>query len=125
FPIVDQGQKLIAAYTDDDSAVVGDQLPLVVFGDHTRVFKFVDFPFVVGADGTKLLKPKPDLDPKFFYFACLCLDLPNRGYNRHFKILREQLIRFPHLAEQEKIAAVLWKIQKAVEIEDAIVRNAR
>jgi type I restriction enzyme S subunit len=30
----------------------------------------------------------------------------------------------PPFAEQKKIAAVLWKIQKAVEIEDAIVRHA-
>jgi type I restriction enzyme S subunit len=125
FPIIDQGQQLVAGYTDDDSAVVREALPLVVFGDHTRVFKFVDFPFVVGADGTKLLKPKRELDPKFFYFACLSLDIPTRGYNRHFKILREQTIRYPEKSEQEKIAAVLWKIQKAVEIEDAIVRNAR
>ena len=125
FPIVDQGQQLVAGYADDESAVIRDELPLVVFGDHTRVFKFVDFPFVVGADGTKLLRPKSELDPKFFYFACLSLDIPTRGYNRHFKILREQTIRYPEKFEQEKIAAVLWKIQKAVEIEDAIVRNAR
>jgi len=125
FPIIDQGQQLVAGYTDDESAVVREGLPLLVFGDHTRVFKFVDFPFVVGADGTKLLKPIAELDPKFFYFACLNLDIPTRGYNRHFKILREQTIRYPKKSEQEKIAAVLWKIQKAVEIEDAIVRNAR
>jgi type I restriction enzyme, S subunit len=125
FPIIDQGQQLVAGYTDDESAVVRDGLPLIVFGDHTRIFKFVDFPFVIGADGTKLLKPRPNLDPKFLYFACLMLDIPSRGYNRHFKILREQSIRYPEFAEQRKIAAVLWKIQKAVEIEDAIVRNAR
>jgi len=125
FPIVDQGQSLVAGYTDNKSAVIADGPPVVVFGDHTRVFKFVDFPFVIGADGTKLLKPIPELDPKFFYFACLALDIPSRGYNRHFKILREQSLRYPEKSEQEKIAAVLWKIQRAVEIEDAIVRNAR
>jgi type I restriction enzyme, S subunit len=125
FPIVDQGQSLVAGYTDNKPAVIADGLPVVVFGDHTRVFKFVDFPFVIGADGTKLLKPIADLDPKFFYFACLMLDIPSRGYNRHFKILREQSIRFPERPEQEKIAAVLWNIQKAVEIEATIVRNAR
>jgi len=114
FPIIDQGQQLVAGYTDDESAVVREGLPLLVFGDHTRVFKFVDFPFVVGADGTKLLKPIAELDPKFFYFACLNLDIPTRGYNRHFKILREQTIRYPKKSEQEKIAAVLWKIQKVV-----------
>ncbi len=125
FPIVDQGQELIAGWTDDKSAVITDGLPLIVFGDHTRVFKFVDFPFAIGADGTKLLRPVSELDPRFFYFACLALDIPSRGYNRHFKILREQLVRYPEKSEQEKVAAVLWKIQKAVEIEGAIVRNMR
>jgi type I restriction enzyme S subunit len=125
FPIVDQGQSLVAGYTDNTLAVIAEGLPVVVFGDHTRVFKFVDFPFVIGADGTKLLKPIAELDPKFFYFACLALDIPSRGYNRHFKILREQPIRYPDFPEQEKIAAMLWKIQKAAEIEDTIVRSAR
>jgi type I restriction enzyme, S subunit len=40
-------------------------------------------------------------------------------------VVREWLMPLPPIDEQEKIAAVLWKIQKAVEIEDAIVRNAR
>jgi type I restriction enzyme S subunit len=39
--------------------------------------------------------------------------------------LRDFECPIPPFSEQEKIAAVLWKIQKAVEIEDAIVRNAR
>ncbi len=54
FPIIDQGQSKIAGWTNDKSTVINDNLPLIVFGDHTRVFKFIDFPFAIGADGTKL-----------------------------------------------------------------------
>ena len=125
FPVVDQGQKFITGWTDDESLVIKTHLPLIVFGDHTRVFKFVDFPFVLGADGTQLLKPKCDLNPHFFYYACLNLSLPNRGYNRHFTILKEQHIPRPPLSQQTKIAALLHKVQQAIEIEKKLIAAAR
>jgi len=68
FPVVDQGQAFISGYSDAVERVIGDDLPLVIFGDHTRCLKYVDFPFILGADGTKVLKPEEDLfDAKFFY----------------------------------------------------------
>ena len=57
YPIIDQSQADIAGYTDDESWLYQGELPVVIFGDHTRVLKFVDFPFCVGADGTQLLRP--------------------------------------------------------------------
>jgi len=95
FPVVDQGQAFIAGYSDAAERVIRNGLPLVIFGDHTRCLKFVDFPFILGADGTKVLKPREDLfDAKFFYYALLSLDIPNRGYNRHFTLLKEKKV--PH-----------------------------
>lgn len=125
FPIVDQGQEAIAGWSDDDSLVVSDELPLIVFGDHTRIFKYIDRPFIVGADGTQLLKPNKEIDPLFFYFACRNIDVPSRGYNRHFTILKEKKIRYPDLALQRKIATVLWKIQQAIEVETNLIRVTR
>src|SRR5437016_10674081 len=61
-PIVDQGQQLIAGWTNDEKVAIRERLPFVVFGDHTRIFKFVDFPFALGADGTQLLKPNRDFN---------------------------------------------------------------
>ena len=49
FPVVDQWSGFIAGYTDDES-LVHRHLPLILFGDHTRIFKFLDFPFASGAD---------------------------------------------------------------------------
>lgn len=125
FPVVDQGQQPIAGWTDDASLVLSQGLPYVVFGDHTRAFKFVDFPFALGADGTQLLKPRPEFNPRFFYYACLALDIPNRGYNRHFGLLKESRLPRPTKAEQDKIAAALLKVQKAVEVQDKLVRTTR
>jgi|PersoiStandDraft_1058852.scaffolds.fasta_scaffold30718_2 type I restriction enzyme S subunit len=123
FPVVDQGQSLIAGFTDEDSAVHREDLPIILFGDHTRAVKYVDFPFAAGADGTKLLRPRsPDLDPRFLYFALLAIDLPSRGYNRHFGLLRERVFEIPIGApEQRTIAGVLSKLQAAVEVQDRIV----
>jgi type I restriction enzyme S subunit len=104
FPVIDQGQAFIAGYTDDSSKVVKLDSPIVVFGDHTRVVKWVDFDFVPGADGTKLLKPQNYLYPRFFYHQFKSLEIPDKGYARHFKHLRELQFLVPPLAEQKVIA---------------------
>ncbi|MDP2162000.1 MAG: hypothetical protein Q8K02_16080 [Flavobacterium sp.] len=57
-PIIDQGQEFIGGYTDDRNFQAKINLPTIIFGDHTRIFKFVDVPFCLGADGTKFLNPK-------------------------------------------------------------------
>ena len=43
--VVDQGQELIGGYTNDVEKSYSGALPIVIFGDHTRCIKFVDFPF--------------------------------------------------------------------------------
>jgi type I restriction enzyme S subunit len=112
YPIVDQGSDFIAGYIDDESLVWKGDLPVIIFGDHTRTLKYVDFPFVLGADGAKVLQPIPDLWPQFAYFALLELDIPSAGYSRHFKFLKETLIRFPPLPEQKRIADILAKADR-------------
>ena len=106
--IVDQGKKLIAGFYNDSSLAVQTSPPYVVFGDHTRAFKYIDFPFVMGADGTKVLQPKNDnCDTKYLYYFFLSINVPNTGYNRHFKYLKELKIPLPPLDQQKKIAAIL------------------
>ena len=118
FPIVDQGQSLIAGWTNDDAGLISTDLPFVVFGDHTRAFKYIDFPFVRGADGTQVLKPKIGIDPRFFYYACRVIELPSRGYNRHFKALKEKTIPMPPLQEQRSIAQALRRIDDALSLQE-------
>src|SRR2546425_13176119 len=64
-PVVDQGQKLVVGFTDNENAKFQGPLPIIVFGDHTREVKFVDFDFAVGADGTVLLRPDSAIEPRF------------------------------------------------------------
>ena len=55
--IVDQGKNPIAGYTDREKGLFED-VPVIIFGDHTRVIKYVDQPFFLGADGVKILRSK-------------------------------------------------------------------
>lgn len=114
FPIIDQGASFIAGWTDLAESIISDNLPVVIFGDHTRVFKYVDFPFALGADGTQLLYPNDEiLDSHFFFYALLNLKVPNKGYNRHYRYLREFSVVCPPLPEQRAIAHILQTIQEA------------
>ena len=114
FPVIDQGASFIAGWTDYAESVIFDNLPVVIFGDHTRIFKYVDFPFTLGADGTQLLHPNDDiLDPRFFYYALLNLKVPNKGYNRHYRYLREFSVVCPPLPDQRAIVHILQTIQEA------------
>lgn len=96
FPIIDQGNGFIAGYTNNEELVQDSNLPMVVFGDHTRRVKFVNFPFVSGADGTQLMFPKNELLlPAYFYLSINNIDLSNYAYARHYKFMKEQSIIIP------------------------------
>jgi type I restriction enzyme S subunit len=75
-----------------------------VFGDHTRIFKFIDHPFVLGADGVRVLTPKPKVNPLFAYWHCKLLNIPSAGYSRHFKYLKEKSFICPDEALQNRFS---------------------
>lgn len=121
YPIVDQGQVPIAGWTDSVDAVIEAPLPLIVFGDHSRTFKFLDRPFARGADGTQLLRPVNEIDPLFFFYACRAIDLPSRGYNRHFTLLKEKDISYPaDGAVQRSIAALMSRVERALVLQSEL-----
>ncbi|WP_264406064.1 restriction endonuclease subunit S [Vibrio owensii] len=108
-PVVDQGQKFFGGYTDEANKITGVDLPAIVFGDHTKAFKYVEVDFAIGADGVKLLNPKIDADKKFLFYYLKQLKLEDAGYSRHFKFLKETYIPIPPLETQKQIAEVLEK----------------
>ena len=113
--IVDQGKKLIAGYTDLEYGLYNN-VPVIIFGDHTRVIKYIDVPFFLGADGTKILKCKVEnANYKYLYYALTREKIPDTGYNRHFKWLKEIDIKYPSVDKQDNIVKKLDKLSSIIQ----------
>ena len=103
FPVISQGQIFIDGYCSDESKVIYDS-PIILFGDHTRNVKYIDFPFVVGADGTKLHKVIQINERYAYYWMCYASQkITDRGYARHYSLLQKECFHLPSLAEQSRI----------------------
>lgn len=106
YPIIDQGQNVIVGYTDNEDAVLKED-EYVLFGDHTRYVKFYKGKFAQGADGLKILRAKDAIVSKYLYYVFSNIDIPSRGYNRHWIIAKEFQIPIPSLSEQSRIVGIL------------------
>lgn len=102
--VVDQGIKLIGGYTNDLTMRYLGELPAIIWGDHTRCVKYIDFEFAQGADGVKVLRPFPPLNIKYLYRALSTIRIPDKGYSRHYKFLKDSRFPIPPLNEQKRIA---------------------
>lgn len=107
YPIVSQEKDLISGYWDNPDDLFVHRKPVVVFGDHTMVVKYIDFDFVVGADGVIILEPKEFLLPKYFFYWVSSVHIKSRGYARHYRYLREASVPIPYLPEQQRIVDIL------------------
>ncbi|MBS1191965.1 MAG: hypothetical protein H6R10_3757 [Rhodocyclaceae bacterium] len=127
YPVIDQGQDYVGGYTDDAAKLVDCQLPVIVFGDHTRVVKLVKAPFAPGADGVKVLEPIGCLVPQLFeYFVrYLVTKIPNHGYARHYQHLAKSLLPIPPLAEQHRIVAKIEELFSELDQGVASLNTAR
>lgn len=113
--IVDQGQAEIAGYTNREEGLF-KEVPVIIFGDHTRVIKYIDEPFFLGADGVKVLRCKEkNANYKYLYYALKSAKIPNTGYNRHFKWLKDVEINYPDSVKQGKIVYILDRVSNVIE----------
>ena len=116
YPIIDQSQDFICGYTDDKSTVIKPETAHVIFGDHTRVVKLVNFNYARGADGTQVLIAKSDKVPSYLLYQIVSdIDLSNYGYARHYKFLKDTKCVIPNrlVAQrfQEKVKPFHEKIK--------------
>ena len=117
-PIIDQSSDFICGYTNEISALIkASNIPAIIFGDHTRILKFIDFDFARGADGTQILFSNNEKMPQYlFYHSLLKIDLSNYGYARHFKFLKEQKILLSDRLIAEKFTDNVKTIYEKIKI---------
>ncbi len=116
YAIIDQGQDFICGYTDNENAVNFDNIPIIIFGDHTKVFKYIDFPIAIGADGVKALTIDSSIaETKYVYYYLKSLRLHDAGYSRHFKYLKVKKVVLPEdKNDQIKIANLLSQVEALI-----------
>lgn len=124
-PVIDQGQTFIGGYTDNEKLKVSCDLPVIVFGDHTKAIKYINFDFVAGADGVKVLKAWDVFYPKLFYYFLQAVSLPDRGYSRHFQFLENASIPIPPLPEQQRIVVKIEELLTKLDAGVDALKQAR
>jgi type I restriction enzyme S subunit len=105
YRIFDQGKDYSFGFSNEEHGVVTDY-PYIIFGDHTRVVKYVKEPCFIGADGVKLLKVTNEIFiPKFVYYSMIANPVESQGYSRHFKLLKDSNIKYDreHFALQNTV----------------------
>jgi len=116
YPIISQEKDFISGYCNTEDNLNKDLGSIVIFGDHTRTVKYVDFDFCVGADGVKVLQPNNSLSAKYLYYFIKWSNIPSNGYARHFKFLKEVKIKYPtDISIQQAIATELDALQEMID----------
>lgn len=123
YPVVDQSKDFISGYSDNKEKLNIIKNPVIIFGDHTRVFKYVDFNFVGSGDGTKVLTNSEKFNTKFLYYLLKIYPLKDLGYSRHFKLLKNLKIPLPPIEMQKDIVEELEQYQKVIDGAKQVVDN--
>lgn len=118
YKIIDQSKEPVAGYTDDPKLVNGLLLPVLIFGDHTRILKYEEEPIALGADGAKALWINPTIaNARYVYYYLRSIQIKEAGYSRHFKFLKEVEIPIPYkdgspdFNQQIRIVHLLGKVE--------------
>lgn len=116
YPVVSQSKEFIDGYYSDESKLFKSESPTIVFGDHNKTVKFIDFDFIVGADGTKLLKPL--INPNYYYYVIqyIVQGLDTKNYGRHYNLLTKEPIPIPPLEEQQRIVDKLDQLFAEIDL---------
>lgn len=114
YAVYDQAQeKDIAGYSNTEQGLCRNY-PAVLFGDHSRVVKYINEPFFIGADGVKIIRPREEnLIPEFLYYDLKYHNIPNTGYNRHFKYIKMISLTKASLEEQSQFLSIAHQADKS------------
>lgn len=112
-PVISQWQEFIEWFSNNIDRLYSNN-EIIVFWDHTTVLKYVDFDFIVWADGVKLLQKKnEDDDLLYLYYLLSYNNISSEWFKRHYSILKEkQLNKHTNIKEQKQISKFLSSIDK-------------
>jgi type I restriction enzyme S subunit len=121
-PVISQSANYIEGYSDREDCLFNNDNAVLIFGDHTRILKFVDFNFIVGADGVKIIRTS--LFTRYVYYVLLFViqNMQDKGYARHFSLLSKSQIPIPPYNEQLRIVA---KIEELFSVLDSIKESLK
>lgn len=126
YPVVDQGKEQVIAFSDQhDKRFQCPAHGAIVFGDHTCIAKYVDFDFLIGADGTQVLLAIEEQCARFLAFQLEVDGIKPTGYNRHFRMLKDREFLVPTLPEQTAIATILSDMDAEIAALEAKLAKAR
>ena len=109
YPVISQSANFIEGYSDENN-VFRHKRPCIIFGDHTRNVKYIDFDFIVGADGVKILSSKVNEKWAYYLIVYASAHIENKGYSRHFSQIVKFSMMLPPLAEQQRIVSKIEKL---------------
>lgn len=128
-PVVDQSKEFIVGYTNETNVNKYNDVPFIVFGDHTRILKFINFSFARGADGTQVLvSNNPKMPQVMFYHALVKIDLSNYHYARHYKFLKVEEVIVPTLKiakRYEVLGNMIFETIKNLRVQNQLLKESR
>ena len=114
YPVISQGANYIDGYSDCVEKHLAVTNPIIIFGDHSKVLKYVDFDFIVGADGVKILVPRVLPQYAYYHLQQVVSQMDNRGYSRNFQYLSSNSFFVPPFKEQKRIVSAIEQILTAL-----------
>lgn len=111
--VVDQGKKLVSGFSNQKNKLFLND-GAIVYGDHTTNIKYIDFDFIIGADGVIVMKSLKNY-LKYLYYNISFNNIQPEGYKRHYSILKDVFLQIPFIDEQKKIASFLSAIDSKIE----------
>jgi type I restriction enzyme S subunit len=122
-PVIDQGKDMVKGFSNQSEKTFRTD-GVVVFGDHTTILKYIDFDFIVGGDGVKLISSNT-IDMKYLYYNMVYNNVSTEGYKRHFSILKNIMIQIPYQEEQVKISEFLSSIDNQIELLESQINKSK